>query len=225
MLNSILSTSGASSVSLEQFLICTAVSLIIGTLIAVVHCYKNRSSKNFLLTLAILPVIVQIVIMMVNGDLGTRVAVMGAFSLVRFRSVPGNSREIGNIFLAMAIGLATGVGYVGIAVILFAIVALIQILLMALPMFQENQYEKELKITIPENLDYQNIFDDVFDTFTTQTQLDKVRTVNMGSLYELRYRVVLKDQSKEKEFLDTLRCRNGNLGITCGRPAANREEL
>ncbi|WP_334160049.1 DUF4956 domain-containing protein, partial [Muricomes intestini] len=115
MLNSILSSTDASAISVEQFLICTAVSLVLGIMIALVHCYKNRASKNFLLTLAILPVIVQVVITIVNGNLGTGVAVMGAFSLVRFRSVPGNSREIGNIFLAMAIGLANGMGYVGIA--------------------------------------------------------------------------------------------------------------
>lgn len=163
--------------------------------------------------------------MIVNGNLGTGVAVMGAFSLVRFRSLPGNSREIGNIFLAMAIGLATGVGYVGIAAVLFVIVAVIQVLLMILPMIGENQYEKDLKITIPENLDYQNIFDDVFETYTVSAELNKVRTVNMGSLYELQYRVALKDQSKEKAFLDDLRCRNGNLIISCGRPATNREEL
>lgn len=163
--------------------------------------------------------------MIVNGNLGTGVAVMGAFSLVRFRSLPGNSREIGNIFLAMAIGLATGVGYVGIAAVLFVIVAVIQVLLMILPMIGENQYEKDLKITIPENLDYQNIFDDVFETYTVSAELNKVRTVNMGSLYELQYRVTLKDQSKEKAFLDDLRCRNGNLNISCGRPATNREEL
>ncbi|HAX52003.1 MAG TPA: DUF4956 domain-containing protein, partial [Lachnospiraceae bacterium] len=153
------------------------------------------------------------------------VAVMGAFSLVRFRSVPGNSREIGNIFLAMAIGLANGMGYVGIAALLFVIVSVLQVLLMVLPIIGGNQYEKDLKITIPENLDYQDIFDDVFETYAASSRLDKVRTVNMGSLYELHYRVVLKDQSKEKAFLDDLRCRNGNLTISCGRPATDREEL
>ena len=225
MLNSILSSTDASAISVEQFLICTAVSLVLGIMIALVHCYKNRASKNFLLTLAILPVIVQVVITIVNGNLGTGVAVMGAFSLVRFRSVPGNSREIGNIFLAMAIGLANGMGYVGIAVLLFVIVSVLQILLMVIPIIGGNQYEKDLKITIPENLDYQNIFDDVFETYAASSRLDKVRTVNMGSLYELHYRVVLKDQSKEKAFLDDLRCRNGNLSISCGRPATDREEL
>ncbi|TCS77521.1 DUF4956 domain-containing protein [Muricomes intestini] len=225
MLNSILSSTDASAISVEQFLICTAVSLVLGIMIALVHCYKNRASKNFLLTLAILPVIVQVVITIVNGNLGTGVAVMGAFSLVRFRSVPGNSREIGNIFLAMAIGLANGMGYVGIAVLLFVIVSVLQVLLMVLPIIGGNQYEKDLKITIPENLDYQDIFDDVFETYAASSRLDKVRTVNMGSLYELHYRVVLKDQSKEKAFLDDLRCRNGNLTISCGRPATDREEL
>ncbi|HCR83572.1 DUF4956 domain-containing protein [Muricomes intestini] len=225
MLNSILSSTDASAISVEQFLICTAVSLVLGIMIALVHCYKNRASKNFLLTLAILPVIVQVVITIVNGNLGTGVAVMGAFSLVRFRSVPGNSREIGNIFLAMAIGLANGMGYVGIAALLFVIVSVLQVLLMVLPIIGGNQYEKDLKITIPENLDYQDIFDDVFETYAASSRLDKVRTVNMGSLYELHYRVVLKDQSKEKAFLDDLRCRNGNLTISCGRPATDREEL
>ena len=170
MLNSILSSTDASAISVEQFLICTAVSLVLGIMIALVHCYKNRASKNFLLTLAILPVIVQVVITIVNGNLGTGVAVMGAFSLVRFRSVPG---KIGNIFLAMAIGLANGMGYVGIAVLLFVIVSVLQVLLMVLPIIGGNQYEKDLKITIPENLDYQDIFDDVFETYAASSRLDK----------------------------------------------------
>lgn len=225
MLNSILLSAESSGMSMEVFLACTGVSLILGILISILHCYRNRSSKNFLLTLAILPVVVQVVITIVNGNLGTGVAVMGAFSLIRFRSVPGNAREIGNIFLAMVIGLADGMGYIGIAAMLFVIVAVLQILLLIIPVHVENPCEKILKITIPENLDYEGIFDDVFQKYTVKAQLNKVRTVNMGSLYELQYGIILRNESTEKAFLDDIRCRNGNLGLSCGRPVSQGEEL
>ncbi|MGC4020005.1 MAG: DUF4956 domain-containing protein [Muricomes sp.] len=225
MLNSILVSAEATGMSMEVFLSCTAVSLVLGILISLLHCYRNRSSKNFLLTLAILPVVVQVVITIVNGNLGTGVAVMGAFSLIRFRSVPGNAREIGNIFLAMVIGLADGMGYIGIAGLLFVIVAVLQILLLVIPVNIENSCEKILKITIPENLDYQGIFDDLFQKYTVKAQLYRVRTVNMGSLYELQYSVTLRNESIEKAFLDDIRCRNGNLGISCGRQTSQGEEL
>ena len=162
-------------------------------------------------------------IMLVNGNLGTRVAVMGAFSLVRFRSMPGNAREIGSIFLAMALGLAAGMGYLGTALILMMVAGGITILLVSLPSGRAER--KELKITIPENLDYSGIFDDIFEKYTKNPELVRVRTVNMGSLYELCYHVDLKSESIEKNMLDDIRCRNGNLTIVCGRLPDGREEL
>jgi len=196
-----------------------------GVMIACLHMYRNRYSKNFILTLALLPVIVQAVIMLVNGNVGTGVAVMGAFSLVRFRSVPGNSREIASIFLAMGVGLAAGMGYLGIGFLLILIIGIATILFIRLPFGQMNADEKDLRITIPENLDYSGLFDDVFAKYTERTDLIKVRTTNMGSLYELHYQVALKNDGIEKAFIDDLRCRNGNLNISCGKIASEREEL
>lgn len=225
VLNSILQNAAAPAVAMEEFLICTVASLLLGAGIAWVHSYRNQVSGNFVLTMALLPVTVQTVIMLVNGNLGTGVAVMGAFSLVRFRSVPGNSREIGSVFLAMVTGLATGMGYLGVAVFLLLIVGCGTVLMVSRPGGRQQFLEKELKVTIPENLDYQGIFDDLFAKYTNRAELLRVRTVNMGSLYELQYHIFLKQEQQEKELLDQIRCRNGNLGLICGRIPSGREEL
>lgn len=226
MLNSILSSSAAaSSITITDFLLCAVGSLVLGVLIACLHMYRNRYSKNFIMTLTILPVIIQTIIMLVNGNLGTGVAVMGAFSLVRFRSLPGNSREISSIFLAMGAGLAAGMGYLGISFILLLIIAAATVLFIRLPFGQMNTEDKDLRITIPENLDYNGLFDEVFSKYTLNTELIKVKTVNMGSLYELHYQIVLKQKDIEKEFIDELRCRNGNLNISCGKVASEGMDL
>ena len=213
MLESIL----ASGITLPAFLICTAVSLVLGIATAFISMYRTKCSQSFAVTLAVLPAIVQIVIMLVNGNVGAGVAVAGAFSLVRFRSVPGTAREIGVIFLAMALGLATGMGYVVLAAVFFVIIAAVLFLLTKLDFGTRRTDERLLRITIPENLDYDGLFDDLFATYTTAHTLERVKTANMGSLYCLHYRVCLKDLRREKEFLDQLRCRNGNLEISCGK--------
>ncbi|MCC8061350.1 MAG: DUF4956 domain-containing protein [Clostridiales bacterium] len=225
MLNSILSTSQAASVAAEEFLLCLLASLVFGAAIAWINGWQNHSTRNFTMTVALLPAIVQTVIMLVNGNLGTGVAIMGAFSLVRFRSVPGNGREIIGIFLAMSVGLATGMGYLGVAAILVIVVGVMTLIMLRLPECGGDAGEKELKITIPENLDYNGIFDDLFAKYTVRAQLQRVRTVNMGSLYELKYYIRLRDEKMEKEFLDQIRCRNGNLTVVCGRIVPCREEL
>lgn len=219
MLNSILSESAVPGITFSQFFLCTGTALVLGALLTLVHRYKNTCSQNFNVTLALLPAVVQAVIMMVNGNLGTGVAVMGAFSLVRFRSVPGNAREIGNIFLAMAVGLACGTGYLGIAALLLLLIGLAELLLLAVPSRRDEFLQKELKVTIPENLDYSGIFDDIFKRYTSRSELLRVKTVNMGSLYELCYHITLKQEQEEKRMLDDIRCRNGNLTIVCGRIA------
>lgn len=213
MLDSII----GSELTLLSFFICTGVSLILGVGVAAVAWYRSESTKGFLVTLAILPVIVQLIIMLVNGNLGTGVAVAGAFSLVRFRSAPGNAREIGSLFLAMAIGLATGMGYVALAAIAFVLVSAVLVLITTLRVGERDARERLLKITIPENLDYDGLFDDLFEKYTRKHSLVRVKTCNMGTLYELEYRITLRDDRIPKEFLDDLRCRNGNLTITCGR--------
>lgn len=213
MLNSILGT----ELTLTSFLICMGVSLLLGVGTALVAGYRSRSTQSLAVTLAILPAVVQAVIMLVNGSIGAGIAVAGAFSLVRFRSAPGSAREIAAIFLAMAIGLATGMGYVGLAVLLFLILAGAMLALTALRFGQKEDAGRILKITIPEDLDYDGLFNDLFERYTTAHTLEKVKTTNMGTLYELRYRITLRQEPVPKVFLDELRCRNGNLNITCCR--------
>lgn len=215
MLNSII----GSEITLSAFFICTAVSLLLGLGAAAVCMFKNCCSQSFAIALAILPAVVQTIITLVNGNIGAGVAVAGAFGLVRFRSAPGTAREIGVIFLAMAIGLATGMGYVVLAAVFFVIVAGVLLLLSALHFGESDRAERVLRITIPENLDYDGLFDDLFATYTKTHTLEKVKTANMGTLYELQYRVTFREPEVPKLFLDEVRCRNGNLNISCGRPA------
>lgn len=206
MLESIFTT----SITPTSLGICILVSFLLGLLISFIHKITTNSTKNFITTLAILPMLVSFIIMMVNGNLGTSVAVLGAFSLIRFRSVPGNSKEIISIFFAMTIGVAIGMGQVVFASISTIIVCLILFIFDKIKIgFTDT---KKLVITIPENLDYTNLFDDIFKKYLDKYTLEKSKTTNMGSLFELTYNVSLKNIN-EKEFIDELRCRNGNLKI------------
>ncbi len=215
MLNSIIT---GSEITVSAFFICTAVSLLLGIGAALMSMYKSKYSRSFVLTLALLPATVQIVIMMVNGNIGAGVAVAGAFGLIRFRSAPGSAREIGLVFLATAIGLATGMGYVAIAAVFFVIIAIFALILTVTGFGAGGADERELKITIPETLDYDGLFDDLFAQYTRSAELERVKTANMGTLYELSYKIVLRDAHTTKAFLDALRTRNGNLNIVCGKP-------
>lgn len=225
MLSSLFS-GDTSTLEWRSLLICIAASLLLGILVAAIHMIRNVYTKNFVITLAVLPILVQSVIMLVNGNLGTGVAILGAFSLIRFRSVPGGSREITSVFWSMGIGLATGMGYVGYVVIFSIIVALFLTLLYTVP-FGDRQAtsERELKVTISEDLDYPQLFDDLFEKYTHSAKLTSVRTTTMGSLYELRYQLLLKDQAQEKQIIDEVRVRNGNLPVVLGKLTANRDEL
>ena len=214
MLNSMIS---GTEITVPAFFACTAASLLLGLGAALLCMYKNRYSQSFVLTLALLPAMVQVVIMLVNGNIGAGVAVAGAFGLVRFRSAPGSAREIGLIFLAVTLGIATGMGYVALAVVFFLIIAVYAVALMSLRFGAGRANERVLRITIGENLDYEGLFDDLLDQYAARWELDTVKTTNMGALYELTYKVTLKEPRVPKEFLDALRCRNGNLNIVCGR--------
>ena len=192
MLDSIIT---GTELTLTAFFLCTAVSLLLGVAAAALSMYKSRSkySQSYILTLAMLPALVQIVIMMVNGNIGAGVAVAGAFGLIRFRSAPGTAKEIGMMFLATAIGLATGMGYVAIAAVFFVIIALFTLALTAARFGAGAADERELKITIPENLDYDGLFDDLFEKYARGAELDRVKTTSMGTLYELTYKLTLRD--------------------------------
>ena len=221
MLNSIIT---GTEITVPAFLICTAVSLLLGLGAAALCMYRNKYSQSFALTLALLPAMVQVVIMLVNGNIGAGVAVAGAFGLVRFRSAPGSAREIGLIFLAVTLGIATGMGYVALASVFFLIIAAYSAALTAFGFGAGNTHQRQLKITIGENLDYDGLFDDVLEEYASRWELERVKTTNMGTLYELTYNVTLKTPQVPKEFLDALRTRNGNLNIVCGR-IAEKEAL
>ena len=212
-------------VDAKSFALCTIASVIIGALIAFTYTYKTRSTKNFTITVALLPLVVQVVIMLVNNSLGAGIAVAGAFSLTRFRSVPGTSKEICAIFASMAVGLATGMGFIGVAAIFAILMIALNILYSALVFNKKRGEEQELKIIIPEGLDYYGLFDDIFEKYTVRHELIKVKTASMGSLYQLQFSIYMKDVSEQKAMIDEIRCRNGNLDISLGRPIVTREEL
>lgn len=196
-----------------SLLVCFISAMVLGVLTSLVFLYKSRHSAGFALTLALLPMAVAAVIMLVNGNLGAGVAVAGAFTLVRFRSVPGTAKEIAAIFTSMAIGLALGMGYLGIAVIFFILVSIFTLILTAVNFGAAPKHEKSLKITIPESFNYEGLFDDVFEKFGVKADLRKIRTTNMGTLFELTYTAVFPEGNVSKEFIDELRTRNGNLNI------------
>ncbi len=214
-------------ISVSDFLLCMGCSLALGLVMALSYMWRSRYTKSFVITLALLPAVVCVVIMLVNGNVGTGVAVAGAFSLVRFRSVPGTAKEICALFLAMGAGLIAGMGYLGYAA-LFTIVMCAAYIIYSLLDFgtkRNAELYKALSVTIPEDIDYTNVFDDIFKKYTGSYELVHVKTTNMGSMFKLTYHVTLIDPAKEKEMIDELRCRNGNLEITVSRQETMSLEL
>ena len=206
-------------ISVTDFLICLGCSLVIGLILTFAYMYHTRYTKSFVVTLALLPAVVCVVIMMVNGNVGTGVAVAGAFSLVRFRSVPGTAKEIGILFLAMGAGLIAGMGYLGYA-ILFSLILCAMTMLYTRMDFGTKKNDalyKTLHITIPEDLDYTDVFEKLFPKYATAWELTNVKTTNMGSLFKLTYNITLRSPDVEKPLIDKLRCRNGNLEISVSK--------
>ncbi len=197
--------------------ICSATSLAMGAILALTYMQTGRYSRNFPIALFLLPTMVQMVIMMVNGNLGAGVAVAGAFSLVRFRSLPGTSKEIISIFFAMAIGLATGMGYVGYAAVFTIVLSALMLILYKSNFANGKEADQMLRITIPEELDYSNVFDDIFEKYANKVELERVKTTNLGSMFELSYRVEIKNSALIKEMIDEIRIRNANLPIIMAR--------
>ncbi len=210
-----------------EFLTCLGVSLGIGLILTALYQYHTRYTRSFVVTLALLPAVVCVVIMMVNGNVGTGVAVAGTFSLVRFRSAPGTAREICAIFLAMAAGLIAGMGYLGYAVLCNLVLGGAELLFRMLSAKSDGgaSLYKTLHITIPEDLDYSDVFDEPLREFTREYELTSVKTTNMGSLFRLTYNITLRDSRTEKSLIDRLRCRNGNLEITVSKQETAIGEL
>ena len=227
MFESILKTTTTTTTGLTYgaALICILTSCVLGAIIALVHMKTSRYTKNFLITLAILPVLVQLVIMMVNGNLGTSIAIMGAFSLVRFRSIAGNSKEITSVFFAMVVGLAVGMGHIAFATLATLVVGLLIFVYSKISIGNDKDNERKLKVVIPESLNFIDAFNDIFEKYTVRNVLEKVKTTNMGSMYELNYHITVKDDIDEKKFIDEIRCRNGNLNIMLSRETEGEAEL
>ena len=223
----IFDTEMSSVISVGNFLLCIGCALVIGIVLALSYMYRTRYTKSFVITLALLPAVVCVVIMMVNGNVGAGVAVAGAFSLVRFRSVPGTAKEISMLFLAMGAGLIAGMGYLGYACLFTLVMCAVSVLynFHDLGTKRNAAAYKTLNITIPEELDYSDVFEGIFQEYTTTWELVRVKTTNMGSLYRLTYDVMLRDVTKEKEMIDKLRCRNGNLEISISKQETSVSEL
>ena len=230
MLNTVFSgvfdTDAVSAIAVSQFMICIVCAVVLGMMMAFAYQYRARATKSFLITLALLPAVVCVVIMMVNGNVGAGVAVAGTFSLVRFRSVPGTAREIGMLFLAMGTGLICGMGYLGYAVLFAVVMTLLYMLLEAVEFggTKANRF-KTVRITIPEDLDYTGVFDDIFTRNLKKWNLSQVKSTNMGSMFRLIYDVEYRDGINEKRMIDDLRVRNGNLEITVSNQDTAAAEL
>ncbi len=223
MFSSIIESTGLTA---QSALICSLTSVIMGFWAAFLYRLNNpRASKNVMVTLTVMPLLVQAVIMLVNGSIGAGIAVMGAFNLVRFRSAPGTSRELCYIFLSMAVGLATGMGFVGFAVLIGVLAGIILALLGFSPLFGIVKTAKLVRVLVPEDMDYTVCFKEVFAEYASRYRLIMSKTVSMGTLYELRYEVILKNADKEKEFLDKIRAINGNLTVACSILTDNHEEM
>lgn len=227
LFNGVFDTELTAVIGVTDFLLCVGFSLALGLVMALAYMYKTRYTKSFLVTLALLPAVVCVVIMMVNGNVGAGVAVAGAFSLVRFRSVPGTAKEICTLFLAMGTGLITGMGYLGYATLFTFLMCAVFLMYNRLDLGckKNGAMYKMLTIVIPEDLDYTGVFDDIFKTYTTSSDLVRVKTTNMGSMFKLTYNVTLRDEAREKEMIDQLRCRNGNLEITVSKQETTVSEL
>ncbi|MBQ7921475.1 MAG: DUF4956 domain-containing protein [Clostridia bacterium] len=214
-------------IGIKEFLYCIGTALLIGIITALCYTYKTRYTKSFVLNLTLLPAVVCVVIMMVNGNIGAGVAVAGAFSLVRFRSVPGTAKEIVTIFLAMGAGLVAGMGYLAYALLFTILLNMVLLICNQLDFGtkKNNGKYRTVKITIPEDLDYAGVFEEILGEYAAAYELVQVKTTNMGSMFRLTYDVVLKPAANEKEMIDKIRCRNGNLEILVSKQETVTGEL
>lgn len=222
MFNSIFDSTNT-GLSITTGLICATVALVLGVVIAITHMKTSQTTKGFLVTLATLPLLVMAVMIMINGNLGTSIAILGAFSLIRFRSIQGKAKDLLSVFFAMMVGLACGMGHILFAVVI-TIIAVIAILIFTYTNFLEpNKKQRVLKIVVPEDLDYEEVFEDIFRKYTSRYDLTQMKTMNMGSLYKLTYDITMKPGIKEKDFLDEIRVKNCNLKVLLSHPCMEEE--
>ena len=224
--DSVFDTVAITDITPNVFLQCLITAMLSGIILAAVYPIKTAGyTKSFLITLTLLPATVCTVIIVVNGNVGTGVAVAGAFSLVRFRSVPGTAKEIVTVFIAMVAGLICGTGHLGYSIIFTIIMSSALCLLCMVEINKKPSKEKTLRITIPEDLDFCNLFDDIFEQYTTSHHLTQVKTAGMGTMYKLTYEIKLKDLDNQQSFIDQLRVRNGNLEIGLSEVVTTNEKM
>ncbi|MCR4803023.1 MAG: DUF4956 domain-containing protein [Lachnospiraceae bacterium] len=214
------------TISLEQALIMIAVAFALGLVLSATYMLTSSFySKNFAVSLLVIPALISIVIALIHDNQSLSLATIGAFTLIRFRSMQGTSRDLSYILSTVTIGLACGMGYVLFGSIITAIVCVVMFVLNAVNFGQPRSEKKELRVIIPENLDYTGVFDDIFDKYVKSVELVRVQTTNLGSMYELQYHIVLKNPAEEKAMIDEIRTRNGNLNIVCGKMNFSKESL
>ena len=224
-MTNILGTIFQGSFTLTQFLIALGASIVLGFILSLVFMYKNTYSKSVVLALVLIPAIESVVIMLVNDNLGLGLSVAGSFALIRFRSIKGNAKELVAIFIAMTIGIVTGTGFIALAAIFTALLCIVMFILTAVGFGQPSDNKCYLKITIPESLNYNDVFEDILNKYTWSHELTNIKTLTLGSLFRVEYSIFLKDPKQIKQMIDELRTRNGNLEIACGKEFTNREEL
>ena len=222
---SLFSSIFTSSFTLGQFLIAVLASMVLGFVVSIYYMFRNTYSKSFVPSLILIPAIECVVIIMINGNMGAGIAVAGSFALIRFRSARGSSKDLTAIFMAMAIGIICGTGYIGIAVLFTLIVCVVGMFLSFVKYGECDGKMRYLKITVPENLNYDEAFEEVLDNYCSSYEIEKVKTLSLGSLFRVDYSIVMKDTSKIKAMIDDLRIRNNNLEIVCGKEAVSKEEL
>ena len=213
------------SLTLGQFFLAVIASMVFGLIVALAFMVRNTYTRSFITALVMVPAIETVVIMLVNDNLGVGLSVAGSFALIRFRSVKGNAKELAAMFLAMTLGILCGTGYVALGAI-YTIMMSVVMLLLALTGFGKGaENEKYLKITVPESLNYDEVFDEILDKYTISYELESIKTLTLGSLFRLDYKIRMNDPSQSKKMIDELRKRNGNLEIMCGKAGVDREEL
>ena len=213
----------AAGLEITTALICAGTALALGIALAITHAKTSQTTKGMMITLALLPLLVMAVMIMINGNLGTSIAILGAFSLIRFRSIAGRAKDLLAIFASMMIGLALGMGHVLFATVIMIIYIIAVVLLTYTHLLEPDRHERVLKIVIPEDMDYEDVFDDIFKKYTSRYHLVKMKTMNMGSLYKLTYEVKLRHNVKEKDFLDAIRVKNMNLKVLLSEPCCEEE--
>ena len=215
----------ASTTGLEipTALIAAGVALVLGVAIAITHAKTSQTTKGMMVTLAVLPLLVMAVMIMINGNLGTSIAILGAFSLIRFRSMEGRAKDLLAIFAAMMIGLACGMGHVLFGAVMTVLYIIATLLFTYTHLLEPNRHERVLKVVIPEDLDYEEVFEEIFKKYTARARLVRMKTMNMGSLYKLTYDVKMRNGVREKDFLDEIRVKNCNLKVLLSEPCCEEE--